>query len=86
MTINSTHTKTLPTSVLAKLFYKLLYFSGSNFYNLEIKTDLSIFYAKQNNKCCGIKASLIALEYRKNDFLPSNNYGLGYGLEYKMTF
>ena len=26
------------------------------------------------------------LEYRINDFLPTENYGLGYGLEYKIVF
>lgn len=33
-----------------------------------------------------IDALFLVLEYRINDFLPSNNCGLGYGLEYKIKF
>jgi len=28
----------------------------------------------------------IVLEYRVNDFFEKENYGLGYGLEYKVRF
>ncbi|WP_418603230.1 hypothetical protein [Hwangdonia sp.] len=76
-------------NLLPSVFKNRLYLGGFADQNMVYQDNGNISFKWVSEHQIGYNicnSFFIILEYRINDFLPSDNYGLGYGLEYKMTF
>lgn len=75
--------------ILPKLFKSRVYLGGFADQNIVYQENGKISFNWVSEHQLGIrfyKKFFAVLEYRINDFLPADNYGLGYGLEYKINF
>ena len=75
--------------ILPDLLQKRIYLAGFADQNIIYVDDdkPSIKWVSEHQMGLRIFNQLfMVMEYRINDFLPSKNYGLGYGLEYKIIF
>ena len=76
-------------NIAKKKLDRRIYISGfidQNF-NYNGRGGLSFKWVTEHQLGVRIIDELYAiLEYRINDFYPKDNYGLGYGLEYKIIF
>ena len=75
-------------NVLPKVFKNRVYLGGFADQNFIYNNNkLSFKWVSEHQLGIRVLDQLyLVLEYRINDFLPTDNYGLGYGLEYKIKF
>ena len=76
-------------NVLPRKFNNRVYLAGFADQNFKYNKDDKVSFEWVTEHQLGIRLieELYAVaEYRINTFLPANNYGMGYGLEYKIVF